>query len=89
MYVLLHEQLSHFIFTSPLHNLMVTYVTVFINYLFTLTFFQSAFFLIPLTHTLIHIIAGWGARFQNHRNLFFIEPNKLLDVYYMLDTLLM
>lgn len=40
-------------------------------------------------HTLIHIITGWGARFQNHRNLFFIEPNKLLDVYYMLDTLLM
>ena len=40
-------------------------------------------------HTLIHIIAGWGARFQNHRNLFFIEPNKLLDVYYRLDALLM
>lgn len=38
-------------------------------------------------HTLIHIIAGWGARFQNDRNLFFIEPEKLLDVYYRLDAL--
>lgn len=38
-------------------------------------------------HTLIHIIAGWGARFQNDRNLFFIEPNELLDVYYRLDAL--
>ena len=28
-----------------------------------------------------------GARFQNDRNLFFIEPEKLLDVYYRLDVL--
>lgn len=28
-----------------------------------------------------------GARFQNDRNLFFIEPEKLLDVYYRLDAL--
>ncbi len=38
-------------------------------------------------HTLIHIIARWGARFQNDRNLFFIEPEELLDVYYRLDAL--
>lgn len=38
-------------------------------------------------HTLIHIIAGLGARFQNDRNLFFIEPDELLDVYYRLDAL--
>lgn len=38
-------------------------------------------------HTLIHINAGWGARFQNDRNLFFIDPEELLDVYYRLDAL--
>ena len=38
-------------------------------------------------YTLIHIIARWGARFQNDRNLFFIEPNELLDVYYRLEAL--
>ena len=38
-------------------------------------------------HTLIHINAGWEARFQNDRNLFFIDPEELLDVYYRLDAL--
>ena len=38
-------------------------------------------------HILIHIIARWGARFQNDRNLFFIEPEELFDVYYRLDAL--
>ncbi len=38
-------------------------------------------------HNLIHVIAGWGAKFQNDRNLFFIESQELLDVYYRLDAL--
>ena len=28
-------------------------------------------------HTLIHIIAGWGARFQNDRNLFFYRTREI------------
>lgn len=28
-------------------------------------------------HTLIHIIAGWEARFQNDRNLFFYRTREI------------
>ena len=28
-------------------------------------------------HTLIHIIAGWGARFQNDRNVFFYRTREI------------
>ena len=38
-------------------------------------------------HIFLNIIAGCWARLLNDRNLFFIEPEELLDVYYRLDAL--
>lgn len=36
---------------------------------------------------LLNIIVEWGAKFEKQQNLFFINPEELLDVYNRLDNL--